>query len=700
MSGTIPDRAVFGRRRAWIGLAAVAALAAGLLLWLRGGQQVELTQPDTPTESESTDTPSPPAAAAPTDPVPAAAESRREAANPGQMTPPAQRKADFPQGLEGLVVDRNRQPMPGVAIYLLESARNEPLTLPALREQGLLMGPVAETRSGPDGTFAIGLALPSDKLFELRLIAPGHADARIGDLRVLPAEWHDIGTITMVRGTTVRGRVTVEGTPTPVPQAVVTVEAGSVFEDAVTRGIRGRENGLSVRTGSDGAYVIENAPAAGLVRISAAAAGFARVIRHDVDLSQGAAVAVDFALPPGLTIAGRLVDSSQQPVGGARVAAWSAATSVPPCVSRSRADGSFEIVGLADGDYRVRVIARGYQDLSLDDVTAGTRDLRVELQPRAAVSVRVTGDGRVVRSYRLGVRRHFPAHEQAADALGQIGRVRELPDQRVRLGRGRDRETVAGLPPGEFVVQVTADGWAKTLSPSFTITADSRVVEVDVELLRGATLRGRVATEDDVPLAGATVATQPDGARPDNPIWRMLGPMAPDRITELRVESGADGSFVLPRLARGDYQLEIHHPEACRRFVTGLAIRDSADVDLGVIRLQRGTVVFGRATTDGRVAGQVKIVLTSVFAEDAPLPQPAAADAVRLETVTDSTGAFLMPRRVPPGHYEIRAAAIDAQDPDSQVFQHLLQMQQSATRFTVAAGQSYSEQQVNVVTRR
>jgi len=677
------------RASLWLGALVAIAVGIGMFAWRASTDADELARPDAPAADEVA-----PAVGAEPEAVPVTEPSEpvRQPATPDRTASLAERMAAFPQGLRGQVVDRNERPMIGVRVYLVESARNDPLKLPMLRQQGLLMGPVTDTVSGADGTFALGLALASDKLYELLLLSPRYADLRVGDLRVLAGEWHDVGQIAMIPGTTVRGRVTVEGTMTPVPQAIVTVEANTVFEDAVLQGIPGRERGLHAITGGDGTYIIENAPARGVVRLSAAATGFARVIKHDIDLSTEGAIEAHFALPPGLTITGRITDEQQQPIAGARIEAWSAVTSAPPSIDQSRADGTFEVVGLLAGKHRLRILARGYQDATQKDIEAGQRQVRFELRSRADVIVHVTGDGRTLRAYRLGVRRFFAPRSDGAKA--QIGKVQEIPDRRVRLDGMTDSFILRGVPAGEFVVQIQAEGYAKTLSGTFKVTKETSNLQIAVQMTPGGTLRGHIVGQNNAPLEGAVIVTQPNGARPDNPVWRMLSSAAPDRITKLEVVTGADGSFVLPRLAYADYQLEITHPDACRRFVLDLTVSGPGTRDLGTIRLVEGTLVFGRATSGGRVTGQIKVVLNSVIALDA-LPEVAAA-AVRLETVTDSAGAFAMPRRVPAGEYEIRAATIDASDPDTQVFQHLMQMQRSTTRFTITAGQRHAEQHIDV----
>ena len=710
-----------------IALAALAALlVAGWLWWAGATSPTPVVPPPGPND----------------DPNGTAAAGAGEAVGAGTGSPvvpeppPADRapdrvrtepQIDHPQGLLGRVVDRNLQPLPDVDVFLIESARNQLLDLATLREQGLLMGPVAQTRTAGDGSFALGLALATDKLYELRFLRGGLADARVGDLRVLAGEWHDVGRVTMLRGTTVRGRVTAEGTNSPVPRAIVSIAARSVFEDAALQGIPGREHGLHAMTGADGTFQIENAPAAAVVAVSASAPGFARVIQHEVDLSKQDTVAVDFALPPGLTITGRVSDERGGALHGVRVEAWPETAALPPCVAHTRADGTFEIPGLRAGPHRLRAISRTHQQRDLDAIAAGARDVAIGLLARASVTVRVLGDDRPVRDFRLGLRRYFPP-PTAPDApapsgpqvgdLGSIGRVRAVADRRVRLGPAEREFTRSGLPDGTFVAQIHARGWAKTVSEPFVIDPANRTATVTVTLTRGSTLRGRVVLERSGPLAGATVRTRPNGARPDNPFWRMLAAAAPDRITERSVTTDANGRFELPQLAFGDYQLQVDHPDACRARIEGLTLRRAGVIELGDVTLATGALVFGRATANGRIAGQVRVVLTTAAAAAASAGQPTAGnppgpneppgqngapevgDALRLETVTDRTGAYTLPRRVPPGEYELRAAVIDATDPDQQVFAHLMQMKKSATRIVIRAGQRAAEHHLNVTADR
>lgn len=628
----------------------------------------------------------------------------RQAALPDQTSPATERASTYPQGLRGIATDERGRPLAGIDVYLVESLRNEPLLLPTLLQQGLPLGPLAATRSGPDGSFAVGLQVPTEKLYELRLLSPRHARVRLGDLRVLPGEWHDVGAVILEPGRSIRGRVTIAGTETPVPQAVVTLSSGSVFDDVALRALPGFEHGHVAAVDAQGYYELTQAPTRGLFQLSAVAPGFARSLKQGIELGTGDAAAtatdgpvvVDFGLLPGLAITGLVVDAGGTAVPQARLEAWPQAAATPPAVAMSGADGRFELLGLVAGEYRVRVLARGFLDQERRNVPAGSDDLRLMLEPRSRLRVRVLGaDRQVLRRYQLGVRRWFP---HASDALlGQIGLVAELPDQRVRLDGMTDAAEVPGLPPGMFVLEVNGEGHAKTLSAPFTLDANGQELELTVQLDRGGRLRGRVVDENGRPLAGATVESQPHGASPDNPVWRMLAQAAPERITRSKAVSGADGSFELPLLARGHYQLQIDHADACRLVQTDLRIEAAGDLELPVLRLLRGAEVVGSVRWDGKVPNQAKVVLaTAVEPEAAPAggepgQLPATPPGLRLETVTDATGSFRLPRRVPPGRYEIRAATVGTGDPDAQVFAMIQQMQRSATTFQIHPGQAEVE---------
>ncbi len=603
--------------------------------------------------------------------------------------PPAPASA---QGFRGSIIDEAQRPLGGLDVYLVDSAGNEPAALPLLSQHRHAFGPVASTRSAGDGTFALGLPVVQERVYELYVLSPSFATARIGGLRLLAGEWHELGAITMGAGATVRGRVTVAGRDDiPVPQAVVTVEIGAAFADAALRALPGAGPALTATVDASGAYELRHVPSRGIVQVAAVAPGFARVLKTNIELTLDRPVQVDFGLPPGESLGGTVTASDGRAIAGARMEAWPRQGAGQALVGHSDDSGAFQVLGLVAGPHRLRVIARGFELHDEPDVQPGRQDLRIVLHARSSVRVRVlTPAGDVVRSYRLGLRRYFE------DQRGQIAAVADVPEQRVRLDGMSDSATIGDVPPGTFVCQVEAEGFAKTLSAPINnnrqpgAVPGPRQFDVTITLTPGAALRGVVLDENGAPLAGATVATQTDGAMPDNPFFQIVAATVPDRITPQRVTTGADGSFLLKHLAFAEYQLLVEHPEACRMFVPGLNLDREGERALPPIRMITGATVTGRVTVAGRVAGQIKVVLTT------PATATSGRDALRLETVTDSAGAFRMPRRVPPGTYELRAAIVGTAEPEVQIFRQLLQMQRSSTTVVIGPGQRLVERDIDL----
>ncbi|MCA8965387.1 MAG: carboxypeptidase regulatory-like domain-containing protein, partial [Planctomycetes bacterium] len=514
--------------------------------------------------------------------------------------------------------------------------------------------------------------------------APGRADTRVTGVRLQQGQWHDLGRVVMPRGAVVRGRVTVEGSELPAPQASVTLVAGTVFDDTVLRALPGRENGLVVNADANGFYEFANAPMRGAVQLTAVAPGFAAVLQQNVQLQADKPVEVNFGLRPGHSLGGTLTDADGAPIAGARLEAWPMTAAGQALLGQSHADGTFVVHGLAAGKHRLRVFARGFQNLELEDLTPTRMDLRLVMQPRARLQVTVRGDdGQPLHSYQLAVRRYFPNKDPGAPEVsrGDLGLLADVPEQRVRLDRMTDRAEVLGIPPGDYVCQVRAEGYAKTLSAPFRIEPMMRSATVEVTMTTGATLRGLVLDEAGLPLAGASVSTQAQGATPDNPLWRMLAGAAPEKVTARTAKTAANGTFELPLLALGSYDLVVEHPEACRTLVRNLDLHQPGLRNVPPVRLAAGAIVEGLATLGGKIQGQIRVILTSPAEDSGPTTGP-----VRLEASTDENGHYTMPRRVPPGNYELRAFAVVSADPASQPILQLMQMQRSATPLVVPPG--------------
>lgn len=670
----------------------VTVFAVGLVWALRSNDRAETPGATAlaPPAPSARETPGATAAATVRQPAPVPENERQE-------IPLVPAHADCPQGVHGTAVDRQGAPLAGVRAFLIESASNDPIERFQNLARKVPLPPAAAAVTGAEGRFRLGLRAPTDRDYEVYLLADGFAEVRIGDLRLHENRWQDLGPITLEQGSTILGRVLVDGTELPVPDATITLDSIYPLADVALADLPGGRHSRSAVVDATGHYRIEHAPRSGAFRLTAAAPGFARLVRSNIELQPGQPTTVDFALQRGLTIGGWIFGTDGQPVAEARIEAWPT-TPEPAYRGTVAADGRFQVAGLREGSYRLHVQAERFQPRDLAEVAAGTQDLRIELAPRASAAILVrTPEGQVQRGYHLSVRRFF------AESGGQIAAVHDVPDRTVRLPPHEDLAVVEGLDPGTaeapavYAFHLRAEGFALTLSPPFTPGPTASRPTVEVTLTRGGAIHGRVVDEGGRPVGGAEITTQPAGAVEENPVWRMLASLTPDRITRASASTAADGSFVLPRLAHADYQLDVAHADYCKSRRTPVQIDGDHDVAIAPIVLRRGTLVRGRTFVDGLPRSQVRVVLTPAPGTVEPATKTADETLpVRVEAVSDPDGTYVLPRRIPPGLYELRAAIQVGNDPQNEVLQQLSQLQRSAVTIAVPVGQETLEQDIRL----
>lgn len=632
----------------------------------------------------------------------AAREVLREPVPHRELAPAADDNAGEEQGVTGRVADADGRPLPGVRAWLVESADHDPIGRMLALAQDVPMPPAAACETDAGGTFRLGLREATGRTFEVHLLGDGFASERLGGLRIHAGEWLDLGAVTLARGATIRGRVTVADTgppevALPVPNATVTLDTGDPFLDLGAADLPGWRGARTAQVDAGGNYELQHAPRDGLFRLTASAPGFARQTVEQVEITGGRPVTVDFELPPGLSITG-VLETGGRPVARARIEVWSQRPE-PAHFGVLASGDSFRVDGLAAGSYLLRIQADGFQPVERTEVPAGTEDLRIELSARGSASVAVRApEGHLLRRYRLSVRRWFP------DQGGEIAAVADVPDRSIRLEPPADRAEVLGLDDGTYVFQVLASGYAATLSEPFTIDAARREASLEMTLDRGGSLRGRVVDALGDPVAGAVVATQPDGYAGDHPMWRMVAGLLPDRITRARATTGPDGSFALAGLAHAGYQLEVTHPDFCRSVRRGIAVQSDELRQIEPVALERGAVVRGRAYLDGVPAPRVRVVLVAAEAlQQGPggvVPSRESADETslfRVEAVSDNSGGFMLPVRVPPGNYVLQGGHTKT-GADGADFLQLLQMKHSIRNLTIHRGQELAEEDVRIST--
>ena len=373
--------------------------------------------------------------------------------------------------------------------------------------------------------------------------------------------------------------------------------------------LRSDRDGAFAFTAVDDAIVEARHPEHGQAR---AVVDFGAQVSHRVVLRL---VADSFPESDG-TIAGRVVDAAGEPVVDVLVEAryqsdapLGAEAGVHPSLAvATDPDGSFAIVGLDRGRYRLTAEEPGLLPVSVDGVATGTDD--VEL---------VIGRGGVLR---LIVRSRAEGTPLPAFTMVIERPVGELERRTVLVTSVYDaagQHAVFGMPSGNYVLSVNAAGFAAETDVGFVIDGDSNTpTVVDAELGVGGEVAGVVRSGPrGPPLGGARVTVEGQSGHFTAPV-----PLTTSSLTE------EDGRFSLRGVEPGLRSITVSAVDHHGRIISGLSVREgsplSLDIDLtptegdetprlelagiGVVIAARGDVMVVGRVLDGGGASEAGVV--------------------------------------------------------------------------------------------
>ncbi len=680
------------------GLAA-AAVVAGMLLLSgsdepeQGGAPPLAASRGAPLQAPGFDAPSDgtqPAAAQPLASTPAAPPVLGAAgAQAAKLAAP--RPAGAALALTGRVVDEAGRPVPGALVtFVAEPLRasfgggrgpgRRPARDPADESPSVL--------TGADGRFALEGTLPPPSGEVGNFILPAMQPSVVVQHDVfatlehacsgVQAPRHDVGDLQLAAGSWVSGRA-VDENGRPLSGARATARN----RDDDGRGARGfgfpfgglAENlGESV-TGPDGRFRISGlAPGQADLTVRAegrrlgGAEGIELLPRQPADVG-------DIALPVGQSIAGVVLDQQGLPLAGAEVSVSSMARIMVNRIEdlprgqigqefgqRAPTDeaGSFEVSGLAGGHYTVHVRADGYDDLSREDVAAGTRDLRLEPVRLGGLLLRIVSDrdGAPVAGARL---RATPVADEQQGFRFARNPGEDLPvlEGQVALhAAGRE-----GDPAGAYYVShagllgtqvvVAADGFA-THEVTAAPVASGAQGSLDVRLVPESVVAGRVLDHRGQPLAEARV-TLAVATRDDGDVGRLFGggfrqsiriehghgedpPLDAERLATRTHE---DGSFELRGAAPGDWTLSATHPDCVDGVPQALTLAAGEQrTDLELPMQPAGAIAGLVSEHDGTPAVDVEVTVTPAAEVRGPeaAGQDLTLDIGRIVRIDDGTG--------------------------------------------------------------
>ena len=232
-----------------------------------------------------------------------------------------------------------------------------------------------------------------------------------------------------------------------------------------------RRGGVAI-TDLQGAYRIEDLPAAGDYRLVAVHRGFApqyysgAAAPQDatpVDLSTTEATGVDFDLTPGVTLSGVVRDALGAPVGGAHV---TVGTDRIYATARADSAGLFQTTAVAAGTYDVVARSLGQPGRAvLADVVVGAEpvtDLTLTFPAGGAIegTVSLAGGG------------------DASQAFVVVSRGGDQGFERLAQADGSGAYRVDGLPVGSYRVAARAEGYEPRAYPNATVLSQGSLVAV------------------------------------------------------------------------------------------------------------------------------------------------------------------------------------------------------------------------------
>jgi len=501
----------------------------------------------------------------------------------------------------------------------------------------------------------------------------------------------------------IRGRVVRADTGEPLRRAQVSVEAQNAKD------LRGP---VSTMTDAQGRYEIDQLPA-GSYQLKASRGGYVELAYgqrrpfergRPLELAEGAVLQnIDFALPSGGVITGRVVDEIGEPVARASVsvARRRYVDGQRGLVTQNGAStddrGEFRIFGVAPGEYVMSAV--------LETMDFGSRD-RVRYvptyypsTPAASEAQRVTvRAGQEVPGITIALVRVATATVRGvvrAAGLAQAGpftmvHAREIGGPRAygsmtsAIAASDGAFTLTGLLPGTYLVEAQS-AMGSGFASKEVVVDGADLAGVTLTLSDGTTARGRIRFDTGEPPQGlrpSEVLVMPSLLDPQANGMHMSGNGPPTAKDDWTFEvHGLSGRGFLRAGTMGDWEMKRVLREDAD--VSDTPLDFSTDVDGLVIELtQKVTTVSGGVSDDrNRPVLDATVV---VFADD---PARWWRQSRFIESARpDQQGRFTI-RGLPPGKYV--AIAVGYLEPGEEHDPDLLQdWRERGTRFTLSEAET------------
>ncbi len=564
--------------------------------------------------------------------------------------------------LTGLVRNPQNQPVAGCEVILTTLNATEMFfvndPLPDLSKE-------PRVRTDGEGRYTFVGVAPRDR-YTLVLTHPDYSRKEEGTLPVAETGVAEMPPITMVPGASLSGRVRNEAGD-PVAGATLHLEGFSYQGLGIVAPDR-----LTVLSDAQGGFTFKNVPK-GQRFMTAAAPGYAQKTIPGLNFEKEEVVMRDVTLPLAEGLCGRVIGPGNAGIEGATVIAVGVSnlqqTSRAQVLTNKNGEWCFDV--LAPGDYNIIASAKGFRMVSRSNrVGTGTSNHVIEMLKEATLTGRVTemGSGKPVTSYSTRVRVHYGAGVPTAPYNDDV-----FPQQ-----SATGEFVIDGIPPGDFVVEAWAPGYAPAFSAPFTVTPGNPVSGITVQLGRGGSISGRLVDADGKPVARARV-TSHDNEWTDDEFTKALGNTYPTNATAAETRTGDDGRFMLQGLTPETYQINVAAAGFTALMRKDIRVSEGVDTAVGDLRLGRGGSVRGTlfdAAGKPLVGGTVNLTIAS---GDVPRSY---------STRTGSDGRFQI-SSVAPGRYKI--SGMRPGSGESNPFAQIADQRNSELSVVVEEGQTSTQ---------
>ncbi|MEM7262352.1 MAG: carboxypeptidase-like regulatory domain-containing protein, partial [Planctomycetota bacterium] len=352
---------------------------------------------------------------------------------------------------------------------------------------------------------------------------------------------------------------------------------------------------------------------------------------------------IDFVLSSGLAISGKVLDVAGAPIAGAEVTAFlervretaglqerlqqllkiQELQSEVGITAVTDSSGEYQLQGLENEHYRLRVIAPRHSPATRRYVRAGSTDVNFALEIGGELTGIVRGtDGGPISDADLYI---YKQDSEDVDIIEVVLQRLYPPLAAVSTGPGGEYvfdQLGAGM---EYRLVTTASGFQPVETQKIVVSTGGSTT-LDLSLEKGKSIAGYVYGPDGAPLEGARVKVNLTGARSATPQIAL---------TDQGVQTSAEGYFIFDTLEDGEYRVVASH-DAYATFQQQKVSPDTAEL---AITLSEGAAISGTVRDAGTGAAIAGAIIT--VREPAGVEKKATTDASGLYMVRGVT----VPRR-------------------------------------------------------